>query len=307
LVPPLHRSRPLSCLEFWHTGGVSQGGGWDQFEGWVPGDREPSQVPSGPPPGARVPPPPMTPPSPGGARVSSASSTGQGPVPQGNLGGPGIIAGLLAVLVLAGAGVAAFAAFSAESASTDVVVVDQVAAPGGATAGEVERDRKADRPAGDAGVGEPDAEPDLLRGSLQPALAPLIAELGPSFRLKSISIYPGYASFETEPPGLPGELDRWTVYLPDRVSGPDPVTNPGDIEQQLFPLDQIDLGLLATLPDRAEEVLAEQIPGGEAGYTLIGWSTFDEQVAISVYVRTERRSGYVRFTTAGDVLFVYGG
>jgi hypothetical protein len=216
---------------------------------------------------------------------------------------PGVIAAVIALLVLGAAGVAAFAAFSVESDSGEVMVVEQAGDPAvtGAGAG-----------ASGAGTGGADAPAaaaaDLLRGSLQPALDPLQAELGPTFRVKGITVYPGYAIFQVEPPELPGELDRWTVHLPDRVNGPDPVSNPGDVEADLFALAELDLAVLAGLPARAEELLADDIPGGEAGYLVIGRSRSDgEVVAIDVYVSTERRNGYVSFTTTGEVLRQYGG
>jgi hypothetical protein len=221
-----------------------------------------------------------------------------GPVAQGSAtGGPGVIVAVIAVLVLGAAGVAAFAAFSVETDAPDVVVIDQVGAPSPSDDG------------GTTPVGADDAEElDLLRRSLRPLLDALEPELGSTFRVRGLTVYPEYALLDVEPPELPGELDRWVVYPPTRVMGPDPVTNPGDVEAQLFPITDLDLAVLAALPDRAEEALADDIPGGEAGYFVIDRSSSDgDVVAITVYVRSERRNGYVRFSTTGEVLRVYGG
>jgi hypothetical protein len=98
------------------------------------------------------------------------------------------------------------------------------------------------------------------------------------------------------------------LYPPDRSMGPDPENNPGDVDADLFWVSELDPAILATLPARAEEALAGEIPGGEAAYFVIDRSTFDDDVvAITVYVHSERRTGYVRFTTAGEVLRLYGG
>jgi hypothetical protein len=151
-------------------------------------------------------------------------------------------------------------------------------------------------------------ELDMVRGSLTPALEMLESELGPVYRAMRMVIYPEYVVVTVEPPHLPGELDRWVLYPPDRSMGPDPENNPGDVDADLFWVSELDPAILATLPARAEEALAGEIPGGEAAYFVIDRSTFDDDVvAITVYVHSERRTGYVRFTTAGEVLRLYGG
>lgn len=281
-------------MGLWHTGGVSQEGDWDKFKGWVPGDPLPGEVPDDAPRQRPTPPPPPGAPPVGRSHGPTGVRSGGGPQ-QTTTGGVGVIAAALLVLVLGAAGVAAFAAFA--TTSTEVVEVDVVGAP------------SSPPPPGSGTADGPEAMPvDLLRGSIQPLFDALEPELGTSFRVKGLTVYPDYALLEVEPPQLPGEIDRWMVHLPDRLSGPDPVSNPGEVEASLFWVSDLDPALLATLPARAEAVLAPDIPDGVAGYFVIDRSSSDgDVVAISVYVRGERRSGYVRFTATGEELRRYGG
>lgn len=147
-------------------------------------------------------------------------------------------------------------------------------------------------------------EADLVHVSLAPAIDLLTSEVGGSYRVEQLVVYPGYLVATIEPPDLPGELDRWVVYVPDRVTGPDPQSNPGDISGDLFDPAELDLSVLAGLPERA---IAELGIEPETTYLIIERSSaHGGQLTVSVYISNDRRSGYARFTTEGGLLDVHG-
>jgi hypothetical protein len=276
---------------------VSQGGDqWDRWKNWVPGDPAPGELPPDAPTRrpsqSPLPPPPA---GPGVARVAAPAGPVAG-APTAGAGGRGIVAVVAALVLLAGAGAVVYlaSATTIEPAPTVVIDGDPVAVP--VTEGDLTV----------TSLPAHDVEVDLLRGDLRPALDLLQAEVGGTFRVQQLVVYPGYVVASIEPPALPGELDSWTVYPPDRASGPTAQSNPGDVEASLFRVDELDLVVLASLPDRAEAELA--LPDAAAGYAIVERDAWrDGALTVRVYVRSERRTGYVTFAATGEVLDVYGG
>ena len=199
----------------------------------------------------------------------------------------------LFLVIAAGAGAAFFlaAGVESESRSSSPVFVD-VTTPG--SLGETPASTVAPEPV------------DLVGSSLAPALDELARGVGPTYRVQRFVIYPGYLVAYVEPPDLPGELDRWTVYPGSNVSGPVPEQNPSPgFEDELFAVEEIDVAVLATLGGRAATELGIE---PDLTYLIVNRSAADgNQVLVSAYVSNERRSGYVRFALDGTLISVHGG
>jgi hypothetical protein len=257
------------------------GGGWDKWEGWVPGDPEPGSAP---------------PPSRPSRRASESRPSG--PTSNSPSATPAVVG--LAALAVGAAVVVGFVGYAG------VVVQDGVEVQVG-TPTEITFVDDPDRGAPTVPTDEvPDGPADLVHVSAAPAFEILEAEVGPGVRATELLVYPEYLVATVEAADEPGELDRWIIYLGQAPIGPDPQRNVGDIADELFALDAVDLDLLASLPERAAAELG-------MGIEAVGYFILDRDVRgdgglhYRVYASTERRNGYVRFASDGTVVLVSGG
>ena len=145
-------------------------------------------------------------------------------------------------------------------------------------------------------------------------LAEAIAELdeavgGDPSRFSDVSIYPEYAIVAAQDPEAPDHIDRY-IWRDGDVGEPEPVHLSGpqeEVDLQLFPETNVPWDQIPGWVERAEEATATNEPIAieepAASYVLVRRSYSDDRpIVVSVYITGPRRSGYVEFDTAGEIL-----
>ena len=132
---------------------------------------------------------------------------------------------------------------------------------------------------------------------------------GDPTRYGDVSIYPEYAVVEAQDPEALDHIDRYT-WRDGEVGEPEPVHLSGpqeEVDLELFPETNVPWDELPGWAERAEEATATNEPVAiedpVASYILVRRSFSDDRpITVSVYINGPRRSGYVEFDTAGEII-----
>jgi hypothetical protein len=138
------------------------------------------------------------------------------------------------------------------------------------------------------------------------------AKLGPRVALKRLVVYDEYVIFTAQDPRQPDNLDTYTLRggavgegRPETVTG-----DRGKLEAELFPLDDVPFGSLATLGrDAVARLQAAGVAGGKLSHIIVEREDFGRgpRVVVRPYASSERRGGgFVEYDARGNLKRVVG-